>query len=393
MTIANSKGIMQILPALETGGTERVVISVALAAKKAGYRSYVVSSGGAMVRELTRAGVEHIEMPVHYKNVFTMNSRARKLRKLLDKHEISLIHAHSRVPAWLAYKASKGTGASFVNTCHGFFNLKNSLKLKYSRIVGMGVRSIAVSKFINQHLCDLGAVSANIRNIPLGVQLEHYDAENVSSHRMIQLLNDWHIPEEVPVVMLPGRVSRTKGHDVLIKAIALGRKDVRYIFVGNYQNRPRVKQMLDKLIAEYDVEEQVQFTGNCRDMPAAYRICDLVVVPSVWPEPGGTVAIEAQAMGKPVIVSDAGGMAESVIHGETGFISEAGNHQQLADYIEQVLNFSEKDREQMGEKAVARVREKFTKDLMCARYIDVYNELLEGQAPNPEIIGFPHLAN
>ena len=392
MTIANSKGIMQILPALETGGTERVAISVAIKAKQAGYRSYVVSSGGAMVRELTRAGVEHIEMPVHKKNFFTINGRAKKLQRLLKKHDISLIHAHSRLPAWLAHKATKDTDIAFMNTCHGYFNLKNDLKLKYSRIVGMGDRAVAVSKFINQHLHELGTKPDNIRNIPLGVQIENYNVDNISQYRMMQLLEEWNIPDAAPVVMLPGRVSRTKGHDVLIKAIKLGRKDIRYLFVGNYHNRPRVKKMLDELIQEHDVAGQVQFTGLCRDMPAAYRICDLVVVPSTWPEPGGTVAIEAQATGKPVIVSDAGGMAESVLDGKTGFIVEAGSHQQLAETIDKVLNFSTKQREAMSKNAIKHTHAQFTNDLMCSRYMDVYRELLEGISPNAELLGFPHLA-
>ncbi len=393
MTIANSKGIMQILPALETGGTERVVISVAIKAQQMGYRSYVVSNGGPMVRELKRAGVEHIEMPVHKKNMFTINSRAKKLRNLMEKHDISLIHAHSRLPAWLAYKATKNTDIAFMNTCHGYFNLQNALKIRYSRIVGMGDRVIAVSKFINQHLRDLGTDPANIRNIPLGVQMETYDAENVSQYRMVKLLEEWDIPEDAPIVMLPGRISRTKGHDVLIKAIKQGRKDIRYLLVGNYQNRPRVKKMLDELIEENDVGNQVQFTGLCRDMPAAYRICDLVVVPSTWPEPGGTVAIEAQAIGKPVIVSDAGGMAESVLEGKTGFIVEAGNHQNLAETIDRVMNFSESEREALSKNAMQHTRSQFTNDLMCERYMDVYRELLEASSPNPELIGFPHLTS
>ncbi len=393
MTITNNKAILQILPSLETGGTERVVISAAIAVKEAGYKSFVVSNGGRLVRELERAGVIHIEMPVHAKNIFTIKSRVAKLRKVIADNNISLIHAHSRMPSWIAYKACAASNIFCMNTCHGFFNLKTKLKRRYSKVVSQGARSIAVSKFINQHLCDLGAVPSHIRNIPLGVKLDLYNSENVSAHRMIKLLEEWHIPEETTIVMLPGRVSRTKGHDVLIKAIALGRKDVRYLMVGNYENRPRVKKMLEKLIAEYDVAEQVQFTGNCRDMPAAYRICDLVVVPSTWPEPGGTVAIEAQAMGKPVIVSDAGGMAESVVHGETGYICEAGNHQQLADYIERVLNSSEKEREVMSQAAMARVKKHFTHELMCQRYLDVYAELLANAPANPDILGYPHLIN
>ena len=128
-------------------------------------------------------------------------------------------------------------------------------------------------------------------------------------------------------------------------------------------------------------------------MPAAYRICDLVVVPSTWPEPGGTVAIEAQAIGKPVIVSDAGGMAESVLEGKTGFIVEAGNHQKLAETIDRVMNFSESEREALSKNAMQHTRSQFTNDLMCERYMDVYRELLEGASPNPDLIGFPHLTS
>ena len=392
MTIANNKGIMQILPALETGGTERVAISLAIAVKKAGYQSVVVSNGGSLVRELLRADVVHIVMPVHAKNLFTLKSRARKIKQIAEKYNIEIIHAHSRVPAWIAYHATKNNNIHFMSTCHGFFKLSSALKLYYSSIVGRGARAVAVSKFIHDYLKDqLQAKAKNIRTIPLGVHLQHYHPDSVSPQRMIKLLDEWHIPEDRSIIMLPGRISRTKGQDVLIKAVALGRKDALYLIVGNYQNRMRVKQELDSLIEELGVGSQVQFTGVCRDMPAAYRICDIVVVPSTWPEPGGTVAIEAQAIGKPVIVSDIGGMAESVIDGKTGYIIEANNPQLLTDKINTLLELSERKKEKMQKQAMARMRKYFSNDLMCKRYLDVYRELLMGAPTNKELLGFPHL--
>ncbi len=229
MTIANNKGIMQILPALETGGTERVAISLAIAAKKAGYASFVVSNGGSLVRELARENIVHIELPVHDKNIFTLKLRAKALEKIIFQNQIALVHAHSRVPAWLGFKATRNNDTIFMATCHGFFNTSNFFRKRYSEIIGKGSCAVAVSKFIHNYLRDtLNTSEKNIRTIPLGVNLEHYHAETVSALRMITLLEKWNIPEDQPIIMLPGRISRTKGQDVLIKAIAAGRKDIRY---------------------------------------------------------------------------------------------------------------------------------------------------------------------
>ncbi len=136
---------------------------------------------------------------------------------------------------------------------------------------------------------------------------------------------------------------------------------------------------------------QVQFTGICRDMPAAYRICDIVVVPSTWPEPGGTVAIEAQAIGKPVIVSDVGGMAESVLDGKTGYVVPAGDSKILAETIDKILQLPDTDKSKMRDHAITRMKQYFGNDLMCSRYLDVYREFIEKAPINKDLLGFPHL--
>ncbi|MBC8267481.1 MAG: glycosyltransferase family 4 protein [Rhodospirillaceae bacterium] len=374
--------VLQVLPTLVQGGVERTTVDIAGAVVKAGGRALVVSAGGPMVHEITRARAEHITLPVDSKNPFVIYANIARLVKIIVENDVDIVHVRSRAPAWSAYAAAKRTGVSFVTTFHGTYSLGGRLKRRYNAIMTQGQRVIANSTFIAGHIRkNYGIKASKLKIIHRGVDLERFDAQKVSAQRVIGLADEWRLDDGLHVVMLPGRLTRWKGQTVFIKAIAnlvgRGRTDIRCLLVGSDQGRKDYRKELDKLIAENGLNEIVRIVENCNDMPAAYMLTDVVVSASTDPEAFGRVVPEAQALGRPVIATDHGGARETVIPGETGWLVPPGDVEALATAIEHVLNLDENARKELAEKAVQNVRQYFSKAAMCAKTLAVYDDILQ----------------
>jgi glycosyltransferase involved in cell wall biosynthesis len=191
------------------------------------------------------------------------------------------------------------------------------------------------------------------------------------------LAKDWRLEDGLQVIMLPGRLTRWKGQALFIEAIAaLGRKDIRCLLVGSDQGRSNYRREVENLIAINGLNEVVRVIENCTDMPAAYMLTDVVVSASTDPEAFGRIIPEAQALGRPVIATNHGGALETVIQGETGWLVPPGNILALTSAIERVLALDEDARKELAQKAVANVRAKFSKTVMCDKTLAVYDEIL-----------------
>lgn len=370
--------VMQILPALRSGGVERGTVDVARALTSAGWNAIVVSAGGPMVHELNRAGVTHIEMPIGAKNPLKWRANFDRLVDLTFKHGVDILHARSRAPAWIGWRAARKRSLPFVTTFHGRYGDSNPFKKVYNSVMGRGDRVIAISHYIAAEITRRYDVGADrLRVIPRGVDLDLHDPDRVSAERMIKLANAWRLPDGVPVVMLPARVTRWKGHELLIDALALVR-DLPFhcLIVGPYEGKESYKARLEARIAKHGLTPHVHLVGHCADMPAAYKLADVVVSASLDPEPFGRVIIEAQAMGRPVVASDHGGAAESMIDGETGWLVQPDNARALADGIRSALTMSDEDRARLSEVAIEHARTRFSREDMCARTLAVYCEVL-----------------
>jgi glycosyltransferase involved in cell wall biosynthesis len=371
--------VLQVLPALgSSGGVERGTVEIAEAIVEAGGRAIVASAGGARTHELARVRAEHVTLPLHSKNPVVMYNNIARLAALIQNENVDLIHARSRAPAWSAYFAARRTDRAFITTFHGTYNAGNFMKRHYNSIMTRGERVIAISAFIAGHLRRVYGVPANrIRIIPRGVDLYRFDPSQVSAERVIQLANDWRLTDGMPVIMLPGRLTRWKGQGVFIEAVAkLQRRDLRCLIVGGDQGRTEYRTELESLVEEHDLGEVVRIVDHCDDMPAAYMMADVVVSASTDPEAFGRVIVEAQALGRPVIATDHGGATETVIEGETGWLVEPGSVAPLADALKHVLSLDEAARTGLSETAIANVRDRFSKQSMCEKTLEVYNDVL-----------------
>ena len=372
--------VMQVLPELVTGGVERGTIDVAHAIVEGGGRSIVVSAGGLMTHELQRLGVEHFELPIASKNPFVMQQNIQRLVLLAMQEQVDIIHARSRAPAWSAYYAARRTKKHFITTFHGTYNHGNWLKRRYNSVMTKGERVIAISDFIAGHIRKIyGVPSSNIRIIPRGIDLDKFDATKISQERRIKLANEWRLPDDMSIIMLPGRLTRWKGQTIFIEAIKkLGRSDVKCLMVGSDQGREDYRQELEKEIERYGMQNIIHVVDHCDDIPAALMLTDVVVSASTDPEAFGRVVVEGQALGRPVIGTNHGGSKETIIKGKTGWLAEPNDPDSLATAIGKILDLSETQRVKISESAITHIHENYSKEIMCARTLDVYNELIAG---------------
>ncbi|CAA7619337.1 Glycosyltransferase [Magnetospirillum sp. SS-4] len=372
--------VLQVLPALVTGGVERGTVDLAAALAEAGWTSLVASEGGPMTRELTRVGAEHITLPLASKNPLVIRRNADRLAAIIAGRKVDILHARSRAPAWSAWMAAERTGCHFLTTFHGTYNTSGwfGLKNRYNAIMTRGERVIAISDFIAEHARRVyGLAPDRIRVVHRGIDMNRFDPARVSPERIIQLAQKWRLPDGYRVIMLPGRLTRWKGQSVLIEALALlGRRDIRCLLVGSDQGRTGYREELEQLVRRRDLGDVVHLTDECGDMPAAYMLTDAVVSASTDPEAFGRVAVEAQAMGRPVIATAHGATGETVLPGRTGWLTPPGDPHALAQALDRFLALSADERAGMAEIAIQHVRANFSKETMCARTMAVYEEVL-----------------
>ena len=371
--------VLQILPHLVTGGVERGTIDIALALQSTGAIPIVVSNGGPMVSELQQARIEHITMPVHSKNPLLMQRNTQRLVHLIKERKINIVHARSRAPAWSAAMAVRRTGIAFLTTFHGTYTLGPfAIKKKYNAIMTCGHRVIAVSRFIATHVQTVyGLAPERVHVIPRGIDCGLFNSSLVHPNRMLNLARQWCLPTEHPLVMLPGRLVRWKGHEILIEALAkIGRRDLCCLLVGFDQEHVRYRAELEKLIRYKGLDGMIHWVGYCTDMPAAYMLADVVISASTEPEAFGRVVVEAQAMGRPVIATDHGGSCETIVHGKTGCLVPPRDPDALAQALVDFLDLEAQERHAMAVRQVAHVHAHFSKEMMCASTLSVYQDIL-----------------
>jgi glycosyltransferase involved in cell wall biosynthesis len=378
--------VLQVLPRLVVGGAERGAVDVAAAIQRAGGLAIVASQGGPMVHELERSHAKHIKLPLAPKNPFTIWRNAARLARVIRKHKVDIVHARSRAPAWSALWAARRTGARFMTTFHDTYSAETAWKRRYNAVMAKGQRVIAISEFVADHIRELYALGDSaIRIIPRGVDLSRFDPARVPAERKIKLIHDWNLPDDRPIILMPARLSRKKGHLVLVEALAkLGRKDICCLMVGDDGRKTTYRENLIAMIHECGLDEVVRLLPQTQDMPAAYSLAAVVVAPSIKAEGFGRVPVEAQAMGRPVIASDVGGFRETIINGLTGLLVPPGDSQRLSVALGSALDLGAEDRDALAAEAMANIQDKFTRERMCAATLDVYRELILGTRPTIE---------
>jgi glycosyltransferase involved in cell wall biosynthesis len=370
--------VLQVLPHLNSGGLVSGAIEVSEALQKSGMRSFVASEGGRREREIIRTGGKVFNFSLGSKNPLIIFLNIYKLSRIIKKYKINIIHARSRAPAWSAYFAAKKMGIPFVATFHGTYSIQNNLKKKYNSIMVKADKVIAISSFINKHILSNYKVDQEkIVTVHRGINIEKFDYSKVSNERLIAFSKKFNIPEDSFVILLPGRITRWKGHILVIEAISkLQRSDIICLFVGDLQGRNKYFAELNKTIDKFKLKNNFRIISNQTDMSVIYKLSDVVVSASLEPEAFGRVVAEAQAMGRPTVAVNHGGGPEIIVDGETGWLFRPGDVNDLADKINKALNLNIDDREKMSVKAIERAKLNFNNEMMCAKKLNIYAELI-----------------
>lgn len=381
---APSPRVLQVLPALSDGGVEQSAVEMACYIKRQGWASFVASAGGRREADLERAGIPHIRLPLAAKAPWTVLFNAWRLRGVIRREGISLVHARSRAPAWSSWLACRWAGVPFVTTFHGTYGLKGGfLKRIYNSVMTRGPVVIANSAFIRDHIIENYDVSpSRIVVAARGVEVEMFNPALFGKDTRKVLRQEWKVPEGVPVVMLVGRLTRWKGQDLLLRALAFLPKKEKWVavLVGGPEKDGAFAYELERLAGELGIAGQVRFLGSRKDIPRLLMGADLAVSASVKPEAFGRVAVEAMAMGVPVAATALGGSMETVMEGETGWLVRPNDRgviepQAVSETIGRALRNPEA-LARMGKKARAHVLAHFTAEQCCAAEMVAYRRVL-----------------
>ena len=376
--------VLQVIPKLGHGGAEIGCYDLAHYLYENDCSSYIVTSGGTLIKYINRKKVKLIRLPVQSKNPILILLNAIILTIIILILNINIVHARSRAPAWSCLIATKITGRKFVTTFHGTFNFKSNVKKFYNSVMVRSNLIIAGSNFIFSHINENYSKYLKPEKkflvIFRGINTDYYDPKKIKEKDEIQLISKWKIDKEKKVILLPARLTAWKGHEIFLEALnklKINEPQKKFIAVilGSDQGRKIYKKRLIRLVEQYRLINDVIFIDNFELMPIAYKISDIVISSSIEPEAFGRVAVEAQAMEKPIIASNIGGSNETIIDEKTGFLYPAGNSDILSQKLSHIFDLNEETLKSMGIEGRKNVIKKFNVEKMCFSTYSEYKKL------------------
>ena len=371
--------IAQILPALNTGGVERGVIEISKSLNDNGFKSIVLSSGGHMVPQLRRTGTTHYELNVNTKNPFKWPKIRKQVKLILEKENVDLIHLCSRAPAWIVFPLGRMLDIPVITSVHMRFRKTNFLKKYYNSILTKGDSIIAISKHIEKTILESfpnPTIKNKITVVHRGVDLELFNANNIKPARVIAQSKNLNLKDNIPVIMMAARPAMWKGYIELLRALSLVNESFQCVLIGAENGSQNFQKTLIDKIIKLKLETKVKLSKSSNDIQAALMLSDIVVMPSVTPEPFGRIILEAQALGKIPIAFDHGGASETIIDGKNGFLADPVKVESLAEKISMALSLKPTSREKMSEFSKKAVSKNFSHDKMCKLTLSLYKQCI-----------------
>ena len=378
--------VLQVIPKLGYGGAEVGCYDLAHYLAENNCSSYIVTSGGELLKYVNKKKVKVIKLPVHSKNPILMCLNFLILTFIILLKNISIVHVRSRAPAWSCLLATKITNRKFVTTFHGTYNFSNPIKKFYNSVMLRSDLIIAGSNFIFSHINENYSEYLNSKKkflvIFRGINTEYFDPKAVKQSEELKLISDWEIQKDKKLILLPGRLTSWKGQEMFIESLNLANKELQdqnfyAVILGSDQGRNVYKKKLLRLVEQYRLNNQVKFVDYCKHMPSAYKISNIVVSSSIEPEAFGRISVEAQSMEKPIIASNIGGSKETIINDKTGFLFDAGNSISLSKKIVEVLQLDETTLKSLGNEGRKNVIKKFNIEKMCISTYSEYKKLIK----------------
>ena len=377
--------VLQVIPKLGYGGAETGCYDIAHYLPENNCKSFIVTSGGELIKFIDKEKVKLIRLPVHSKNPLLIFLNSFFLIGIIIFFNISIVHARSRAPAWSCLIATKLTRRKFVTTFHGTYNFSGKLKKLYNSVMLRSDLIIAGSNFIFSHIKENYSEFLKFKKkflvIFRGINIDYFDPSTKLDADEKKLRQEWGINDEKKIVLVPGRLTSWKGQELFIEAVNLVKIELGYeafhvVILGSDQGRDLYKKKLIRLTEQYRLNNQIRFIDHCKDMALAYQVSGIVISPSIEPEAFGRVAVEAQSMEKLIIASNIGGSNETIVNEETGFLFKSGDAKSLSKRIIQAITMDESAIKLIGKEGRKNIINKFNVEKMCFSTYSEYKRLL-----------------
>tara|TARA_B100001093_G_C26733877_1_gene973527 strand:+ start:6 stop:1148 length:1143 start_codon:yes stop_codon:yes gene_type:complete len=372
--------VLQVIPNLDVSGAEQGCIDVANYLIENNYDSYVLTTAGNKIKELEKNGTKVLLGPVDSKNPIVIFKNIFLIISNIKKYKIKLIHVRSRAPAWSVFFVSKIINVKCISTFHGTYNFRGPIKKLYNSIMLRMHGTIAISNFIYNHIQKNYFIKKGpIQIIERGIDLNFFDPIAITEDDKSKAIKKYNLKTGSIKILLPARITKWKGHLVLVEAISkLIKKrklNIEVLFFGPYKNKS-LKEKIENLIRVKNLENIIKFYGSTNEMNLIYALSDIVISSSTDPEAFGRVSIEAQAMGKIIIASNHGGSQETIISGTTGYLYSPKEPFELSEKILDVIDQKKYCSNEIAASAVAHIKNNYGKEKMCKRTIEFYQKII-----------------
>jgi len=378
--------VLQVIPKLGYGGAETGCYDLAHYLPEKECKSYIITSGGQLLKYVKKDKVKIFRLPVHSKNPILILLNSILISILILIYNITIVHARSRAPAWSCLLATKLTRRKFVTTFHGTYNFTNKLKKLYNSVMVRSNLVIAGSNFIFSHINDnYGEYFTNNKRKLLvifrGINVQYFNSQKIPTFKIEKFSKTHNIDRNRFVILFPGRLTPWKGQKMFIEALKIvsDQENVQPfegIILGSDQGRSVYKKQLKGLVEQHRLGKFIKFIDHCEEMPIAYRIANLVVSCSIEPEAFGRVSVEAQSMEIPIVASDIGGSKETIVNHKTGFLFKSGDSKALASLIIEVMQKDYNSLKSVGFAGRKNILKKFDVDKMCHTTFTEYKKLI-----------------
>lgn len=352
--------VLIVVPTLDVGAADAGAVELVRILAGAGFRAVVVSRVGRLVADVTAAGGEFIPLDVSSNNPLLMLRNVVKLTRIARGRSCRVIHAFGRAGAWSAFVAARLCRIPFLTSCYKGFREQNIFKHLYNGIMARGDHVIVSSEQIAQLINDrYGTSWDKIAVVSCSIDLDRFDPEKITRERIDAMRDAWGVKRDTKIILITGRIVRRKGHHVVVKAVKrlkeMGLRDFLCVFVGEDRGRTRYTGELWDLVLSTGTMNVVRMAAPIADMPAAYAAASVVVSAAVQPEGVQRAILEAQAMARPVIVSDLAAGTDVVLTAPAvpesriaGFRFKAGDDAALAAVLLRLFAMPEPNRGTIG---------------------------------------------
>jgi glycosyltransferase involved in cell wall biosynthesis len=385
--------VLIVTPSVHAGAADAGTMQLVRILADNGHRPIVVSSGGRLIPQIVAAGGQFISMNVASRNPLVILRNALSLTRLTREHKCDVIHAHGRAPGWSAWYAARRTGVPFLTSWYKGFREQNAFKRLYNGIMARGDRVIAISDQIAELIIERYGTSWNrIAVVPATIDLERFDPARVSRARIEAVRELWGGPADAKVILVVGRLLRRKGHHVVVEAVRrlkeMGLKDFLCVFAGEDAGKSRYTGELWDLVLSTGTSDVIRLAGPIGDLPAALAASTVVVNAAVQPEGLQRAILEAEAMGKPVVVSDLGAGPDAVLAPPavpedrmTGLRFSSGDSVALAAALVRLFSLPESARTAIGARGRAWVTANFNAAAAAEPTLQIYAEVARARRP------------